>query len=78
MIATSVGGVPEIVRDGENGLLVPAGDADALAAAIRRLMDDADLRDRLARAAAPSVAALAPALLLGRIEQELEGAVPSR
>ena len=78
VIATSVGGVPEIVRDGENGLLVPAGDADALAAAIRRLMDDADLRDRLARAAAPSVAALAPALLLGRIEQELEGAVPSR
>ena len=78
VIATSVGGVPEIVRDGENGLLVPAGDADALAAAIRRLMDDADLRDRMARAAAPSVAALAPALLLGRIEQELEGAVPSR
>ncbi len=78
VIATSVGGVPEIVRDGENGLLVPAGDADALAAAIGRLMDDADLRERLARAAAPSVAALAPALLLGRIEQELEGAVPSR
>ena len=37
VIATRVGGVPELVRDGENGLLVPAGDGDALAAAIRRL-----------------------------------------
>ena len=39
VIATAVGGVPEVVRDGENGLLVPAGDPDALAAAIRRLLD---------------------------------------
>jgi glycosyltransferase involved in cell wall biosynthesis len=78
VIATAVGGVPEIVHDGENGLLVPAGDPDALAEAIRRLVDDDELRARLADAAAPSVAALAPDLLLGQIEQELERAAASR
>ena len=36
-----------LVRDGENGLLVPAGDAAALAAAIRRLAGDPQLRDRM-------------------------------
>jgi glycosyltransferase involved in cell wall biosynthesis len=76
VIATSVGGVPEVVRDGENGLLVPAGDAEALAAAIRRLLDEPGLRDRLAAAAAPSVADLAPASLLARIEATLLEAAP--
>jgi glycosyltransferase involved in cell wall biosynthesis len=75
VIATSVGGVPEVVRDGENGLLVPPGDADALAAAIRRLLQEPGLRDRLAAAATASVAGLAPELLLGRIEDELRKAV---
>ncbi len=41
VIATAVGGVPEIVRDGENGLLVPPRDSRALAAAIRRFFADA-------------------------------------
>lgn len=77
VIATAVGGVPEVIRDGENGLLVPAGDAEALAVAIRRLLEEDGLRDRLAAAAAPSVAALAPDALLGRIEETLLEAVPA-
>jgi glycosyltransferase involved in cell wall biosynthesis len=40
VIASSVGGLPEIVADGETGLLVPPGDPVALAAAIRRLVAD--------------------------------------
>ena len=68
VVAAAVGGVPEVVHDGENGLLVPPGDAAALGAAIARLLDDHGLRERLAAAAAPSVAPLAEDVLLGRIE----------
>jgi glycosyltransferase involved in cell wall biosynthesis len=48
LIASRVGVVPEVLRDHEHALLVPAGDADALAAALRELLADAALRARLA------------------------------
>jgi len=47
VVAADVGSVPEAIRDGETGLLVPAEDPPALADAIRRLLADADLRRRL-------------------------------
>jgi glycosyltransferase involved in cell wall biosynthesis len=47
VVATSVGGTPEVVVDGETGLLVPPRDPKALAAALRRLLADADLRTRM-------------------------------
>ncbi len=47
VIASRAGGMPEAVRDGLNGLLCEPGDAAALAAAIERLLTDADLRRRL-------------------------------
>jgi glycosyltransferase involved in cell wall biosynthesis len=51
VVATDVpGGIPELVRDGENGLLVPLDDVPALAAAMRRLATDAALRERLGAA----------------------------
>jgi glycosyltransferase involved in cell wall biosynthesis len=71
VIATRVGGVPEIVEDGVNGLLVPAGDAAALAGAIRRFFSDGDLQDRLRAAAAPSVARFAPDKVIDTLEQTL-------
>jgi glycosyltransferase involved in cell wall biosynthesis len=74
VVATSVGGVPELVRDGENGLLAAPGDADAIAAAIQRVVEDPALRDRLAAAAAPSVAELAPERIYARLETILERA----
>ncbi len=43
-VATSVGGVPEVLTDGEDGLLVGPGDPDALAAAIRKLLADEAFR----------------------------------
>jgi glycosyltransferase involved in cell wall biosynthesis len=74
VIATAVGGVPEVVRDGENGLLVPANDVPALAAAIRRFFDDGELRQRLAAAAPESVAGYTEQAVFTRIEDELERA----
>jgi glycosyltransferase involved in cell wall biosynthesis len=71
VIATAVGGVPEIIRDGENGLLVPARDPAAFAAALLRFAGDAALRQRLHRAAAPSVEALGESQLLARVEEKL-------
>lgn len=51
VIATPVGAVEEIVRDGETGLIVPVGDEKALAGALKRLLADDVLRERLARSA---------------------------
>jgi glycosyltransferase involved in cell wall biosynthesis len=50
VIATRVGGIPEVVVDDETGWLVPPGDAAALAAAVRRLLDDSDRAARFGRA----------------------------
>jgi glycosyltransferase involved in cell wall biosynthesis len=75
VIATAVGGVSEVVRDGENGLLVPPNDAPALAAAIRRFFEDDELRRRLAEAAPGSVAGHTEEAVFTRIEGELERAV---
>ena len=47
IIGTHAGGVPEIVRDQDNGLLVPPGDASALAAAMDRLLGDETLRKQM-------------------------------
>ena len=71
VLATTTGGVAEVVRDGENGLLVPAGDADALGEAIRRFFADADLRERLRAASAPSVSRYAPDAVYGQLEEIL-------
>jgi glycosyltransferase involved in cell wall biosynthesis len=50
-VASAVGGMPEMIRHGREGLLVPAGDAGALARALSRLAGDAGLRRRLGTAA---------------------------
>jgi L-malate glycosyltransferase len=50
IVATHAGGIPEIVEDGVNGLLVPPRDARALAEAIGRELKDPDLREQLGKA----------------------------
>ncbi|HEU5213586.1 MAG TPA: glycosyltransferase family 4 protein [Gaiellaceae bacterium] len=65
-VATRVGGVPELVVDGESGLLVPVDDADSLADAIAGLARDPERRERLARQAAQRVANEFEAEAVGR------------
>ena len=55
-ITAPVGGIPQIVADGENGLLIPPGDVDALAAAVHRLVNDPKLRQSLGKRARATIA----------------------
>jgi colanic acid/amylovoran biosynthesis glycosyltransferase len=48
-VSTSITGIPELIRDGVDGLLVPAADLDALVWALERLINDGELRERLAK-----------------------------
>jgi glycosyltransferase involved in cell wall biosynthesis len=50
VIATDAGGLPEVVEDGVTGYVVPKGDARALSAAMRKLLQDAALRRQMGRA----------------------------
>ena len=72
VVAMEAGGIGEVVRDGVNGLLVPAGDTAALAEALRRYFADAGLRERLRVAAAASVAEYAPDRVFGELEETLQ------
>ncbi len=55
VVASTVGAIPEMVRDGKNGLLVPPGDVGALQRALHRLVTDAAERSRLGTAARVTV-----------------------
>ena len=67
VVASDLPAIAEIIHDGQNGLLVPPGDASALAGALRRLRDDAELASRLATQAKQDVAAYAWDRRAGRI-----------
>lgn len=68
VVASRVGGVPEIVRDGVDGLLVTPGDGAALRSALERLRDDEVLRRRLGSSAAARVRAR---FTIGRCAEQL-------
>jgi glycosyltransferase involved in cell wall biosynthesis len=55
IVATAVGGVNEIIEPDESGILVQAGDADAIAEACQRILVDSDLREKLGSAARTTV-----------------------
>jgi len=56
VVASRVGGIPDLVQDGKNGLLVEPGDLDALADALIRILTDRELAERLGTGAAASAA----------------------
>jgi glycosyltransferase involved in cell wall biosynthesis len=69
VIGTRIGGTPEMLRDNETGLLVAPGDVDALAAAMQRLIADADLRDRLGGAAREQAGRYRASVVVPQFEQ---------
>lgn len=66
VVGTAVGGIPEAVVDGVNGLLVPAGDAAALGAAMARMIDDDGFRAACAEASLARAVSLFDAVANGR------------
>lgn len=57
VVASDVGAIPEMIRDGTDGVIIPARDADALTAAVRRVVENPALATSLARSARHRVAA---------------------
>ena len=72
VIAANIGGLPEIVADGETGILVPPGDAVALRAAMSRLIDDPALAARMGAAGRERVTAFHASTVVGQIESLYE------
>jgi glycosyltransferase involved in cell wall biosynthesis len=78
VVASSVGGVVDMISDGESGLLVPPGDTAGLAVAIGRLLADSDLRTRLGAAARVRVRAFTASAVAERLEVVYAGVAPRR
>jgi glycosyltransferase involved in cell wall biosynthesis len=55
LVAADAGGIPEIVRDGENGLLFPSSDASVLARRLEELLDDPALSERLGKSGSKDI-----------------------
>ena len=77
-IASDIGGLRDIVVDGETGFLVPPEDRPALVGALRRLIADEGLRRRLGEAARRRAAQFSPESIVPRFERAYELAVESR
>lgn len=69
VIASRIGGLADVVVDGETGYLVPPGDAGALRRAIERLLEDPQLRARMGQQAARRAAEFRAGAVVPRIEQ---------
>jgi glycosyltransferase involved in cell wall biosynthesis len=68
VIASGVGGIPEIIRDGHDGLLVAPGDPQALAVAMRRIIADEPLREAMAVRAVERARRFSPDVVLPELE----------
>lgn len=72
VIATTIGGSPDLVDHGITGLLTPPGDVEALAAAMKRLIEDPELRQSMASAGLQKVETLKANAIIPRILQLYE------
>ena len=78
IIASNIGGLGDIVVDGETGLLVPPGDGPALRAALERLLGDEALRARMGESAKRFVTAYGPDAVVPQFEAAYRAAVEAR
>jgi glycosyltransferase involved in cell wall biosynthesis len=78
IVASDIGGLRDIVVDGETGLMVPPEDRPALVAAMERLISDEGLRQRLGAAARERAGRFSPASIVPRFEDAYEMAVANR
>jgi glycosyltransferase involved in cell wall biosynthesis len=76
VVASDIGGLSDLVADGESGFLVPAGDSQRLAEAMQRLIDDPDLCARMAAASARRVDAFRAKSIVPKIERIYDEVVP--
>ncbi|MEM9291351.1 MAG: glycosyltransferase family 4 protein [Acidobacteriota bacterium] len=74
IVSTNAGGLPKLLSDGEDALLAPVGDAEALSAALRRLLEDPGLATRLSAAGRTKVEAFDWNRVLPRWQQLLRAA----
>lgn len=79
VVASAVDGIEEVLRDGEDGVLVPSWDAEAFAARIAELLDDPARRDRLAAAAREKVVrGFSRATMCARMEEIYKSALTAK
>jgi glycosyltransferase involved in cell wall biosynthesis len=69
VVASRVGGLPDLVLDGETGLLVPPGSAEALGAAIQRLVQDPGMARRMGAAGRDRVPSFMASTVIARLEK---------
>ncbi|HEX9373663.1 MAG TPA: glycosyltransferase, partial [Roseiflexaceae bacterium] len=69
VVGSRIGGIPDLVADGETGLLVPPGNPTALRDALARLLDDPELRERMGQAARWRAAEFRATSVVPRIER---------
>lgn len=78
LVTTHQGGIADMVVDGESALVVPPGSPSALAAALTRLVDDGDLRDRLRGGARVAVAGFTQSRVAAQLERVYSSLVSAK
>jgi glycosyltransferase involved in cell wall biosynthesis len=77
VVAARSGGLEDVLIDGETGLLTPPGDSEALAVALRRVLDDAELRKRMASAARQRAERFREEPVISELERIYRGTIES-
>jgi glycosyltransferase involved in cell wall biosynthesis len=78
VIASNIGGLPDIIRDDKDGILVEPGDVETLRAALARVLTESALRSRLRSAAKRRAAKFAADLIVPQVEQAYEETLAAR